>query len=130
MENIDRVNNYFCAMSQKDAKEASVGKWFAYRAWANTLDRQSDAFEVLDLPWGNNIKQDTSDFVAALREAGVSEIVVTDRSTSLMDGIHALVENGVEMVGTAIVERHSPFERCDKRLGLKFKVSGDNGCGQ
>ena len=50
-------------------------------------------------------KKDAHDFVACLREAGVSEFIITDKSTGLMDVLHALGKEGCEMKGLCEVKR-------------------------
>ena len=79
----------------------SDGYMKAYWAWKNSIDHSSDAFEVDDLPW----EKDAHDFVACLREAGVSEFAITDKSTGLMDVLHALAKEGCQMKGLCEVKR-------------------------
>ena len=119
-----QTNDYFYAMGKKAPQEVSDGAWYAYRAWRNTRDNKTEPFEAAEIPWGSNVKQDAADFVAALREAGVTEIAVTDTSTSLLEGIHALVGAGAELVGTVMVKRHTDYDRSEERHGLRFKIPG------
>ena len=79
----------------------SDGYMKAYWAWKNSIDHSSDTFEVNDLPW----EKDAHDFVACLKEAGVSEFAITDKSTGLMDVLHALGKEGCEMKGLCTVKR-------------------------
>jgi len=79
----------------------SDGYMKAYRAWKNSTYYNADAFEVSDLPW----ERDAHDFVACLKEAGVSEFAVTDKSTALMDVLHALGKEGCQMKGLCTVKR-------------------------
>ena len=79
----------------------SAGYMKAYWAWQNSIDHSSDAFEVSELPW----EKDVHDFVACLKEAGVREFAITDRSTALMDVLHALGKEGCQMRGLCEVKR-------------------------
>ena len=78
----------------------SDGYMKVYRAWKNSINPSSDAFEVNDLPF----KKDAHDFVACLKKDGVSEFVVTDKSTGLMDVLHALSMEGCQMKGLCTVK--------------------------
>jgi hypothetical protein len=82
----------------------------ALTAYDRSLRRGADAFEVEDLPWDYEL----ADFAEALRNAGVTEIVVTDQSTALMDGIYGLTALGCRMNGLKTVTRAD-----DHRFGSK-----------
>ena len=77
------------------------GESTAYRAWVDSVRNDSSIFEVADLPWN----EDVVDFVETLRKAGITEIAVTDHSTALMDGLHALDAEGFHIVSTCVVRR-------------------------
>ena len=77
------------------------GSMKAYWAWENSFLSKADFFEVRDLPW----EKDAHDFVACLKEAGVSEFAITDKSTGLMDVLHALNKEECEMKGLCEVKR-------------------------
>jgi len=80
----------------------SRGQIDAYRAWQCSMDNGSSYFEVPDLPW----EKDAHDFVTTLKEAGITEFAVTDRSTALMELLHVLVnEEGCKIVGLCTVMR-------------------------
>jgi len=79
----------------------SDGYMKAYWAWKNSIEHKSDILEVSDLPW----ERDAHDFVACLNEAGVSEFAITDKSTGLMDVLHALSKEGCQMKGLCEVKR-------------------------
>ena len=78
----------------------SDGYMKVYRAWENSINPSSDAFEVNDLPF----KKDAHDFVACLKKDGVSEFVVADKSTGFMDILHALSMGGCQMKGLCSVK--------------------------
>lgn len=119
MSNIN--NEYFKAMKKTPSK-VSRGAGYAYRAWRNTCEYCTSMFEAADVPWGSTAKPEAVDFVNALREAGVTEIAVTESSSGLMDSIHALVEAGAKLDGTVMVERHLEYDRFEVVPGLKFKI--------
>lgn len=117
-----QTDNYFYSMCKKTAGEVPSGAWYAYRAWRDTCDNKTEPFEAAEIPWGRNVEQDMVAFVAALREAGVTEIAVTETSTSLMEGVHTLVNAGAELVGPVMVKRQPEYGRAEERRGLKFKI--------
>lgn len=81
----------------------SAGYMKAYRAWQESTENQSSTFEVQDLPWA----KDAHDFIACLKEAGITEFAITDRSTALMELLHVLAdEEGCKMTGLCKVTRN------------------------
>jgi len=110
------------AEEEKHPFPFSKGQMTAYYSWANSLMRNTDAFEVNDLPW----EKDTPDFIKALKAAGISHIVVTDRSTALMEGIHLLMELGCTMTGLETVTRREERwgdEEATKMPGIGFDIA-------
>ena len=79
----------------------SDGYMKAYWAWRGSIEHKSDILEVSDLPW----ERDAHDFVACLKEAEVSEFAITDKSTGLMDVLHALSKEGCQMKELCEVKR-------------------------
>lgn len=77
------------------------GSMKAYWAWENSFLSKADFFEVRDLPW----EKDAHDFIACLKEAGVTEFAITDKSTGLMDVLHAFGKEGCQMKGVCEVKR-------------------------
>ena len=65
----------------------------AYRAWQDSTANESSVnnesiLEVNDLPWA----KDAHDFVETLKEAGITEFAITDRSTALMELLHVFTD--------------------------------------
>ena len=80
----------------------SKGQTAAYRAWKTSQLHRTSHFEVSELPWDT----EAHDFIQTLREAGVTEFAITDRSTALMELLHLFAdEEGCRMVGLCKVER-------------------------
>ena len=113
----EKTNVIFRAM--KDFSPLKKGAVAAYRAWENSRNRQSDSFEIDHLPW----PQEMPEFVAALRLAEVSEIAITDKSTGLMEGLHALEAEGCKLAGLCKVTRKPKWEDEDEVLpGILVKL--------
>ena len=118
-----QATDFFYAMGKKARKDVPYGAWYAYRAWQDSLEYKTDMFEAADVPWGRNAKQEAVDFVAALREAGITEIAVTESNSALMESVHALVEAGAELAGTVVVKRQNKYDDyIEERQGLRFKI--------
>lgn len=94
----------------------------ALTAYDRSLKQGADAFEVEDLPWENEL----ADFAATLRDAGITTIVVTDRSTALMDGIYTLTALGCRMTGLRTVTRADDHrfgsKKPERRNGIEFQL--------
>ena len=74
----------------------SGGAMKAYQAWQNSTADESSTFEVNNLPWA----KEAHDFIATLKEAGITEFAITDRSTALMELLHVFAdEEGCKMLG-------------------------------
>lgn len=87
-----------------------------------SLRNGADALEIDDLPWDYEL----ADFVKTLREAGIEEIVVTDESTGLMDGVYGLTAlgckmNGLKTVTRADVHRFGSKEP-ERKNGIEFTI--------
>jgi hypothetical protein len=99
------------------------GAMKAYWAYQNMNYRGSDSFEVEDLPWPKDMK----DFAEALQEAGINDIVITDQSTGLMDGIYGLTENGWKMGSLKIVTRKDDCRfgtnEPETKKGIEFTIA-------
>ena len=78
----------------------SDGYMKAFWAWIDSTRYKTEVFAVSELPW----EKDAHDFVACLREAGISEFAITDRSTNLMPLLHAFAKEGCSMKGLCDVK--------------------------
>lgn len=87
-------NAYFEEM-KKRITDCTIGQRKALIEYRRNLEHDVDVFEVEELPW----QYELSDFIEALRKADVTKIVVTDKSTGLMDGIYGLTDLGCRMQG-------------------------------
>ena len=92
----------------------SDGYMKAYWAWNESTRYNTEVFEVSELPW----QKDAHDFISCLKEAGISEFAITDRSTALMDLLHAFEKEGCTMKGLCEVKH------IDERWGEKETRNG------
>lgn len=133
---LERDKEYRCAVPKNDGVNTmdeeqksypfSEGTTLALRSYCNSVRRGCDSFEVDNLPWPD----DTKDFVATLRKAGITSFVVTDKSTRLMDGIYDLAACGCRMTGLRTVARANIGEYDLARLlpelakghGIEFRI--------
>ena len=94
----------------------------AYRAWADSVRFELDEMELADFLWDSEVE----DFIAALREAGIGSFVVTGKSTSLMENIHALAANGCTMTGLCTFKKKDSRwldEEPSEVQGIRFTVA-------
>ena len=99
----------------------SAGAMKAYWAWKNSIEHETDFFEVRELPW----EKDALDFIVCLKEAGVSEFAITDESTSLMDLLHAFGSIGCRIEGLCTVLRTENNWGTEERIshnGIKMSI--------
>lgn len=113
------TNEYFQNMTP-----TTRGQRYAYRAWEETQENRAEMFEAAEIPWGAELAEGVmADFVNTLREAGVETFVVTDHSTALMEGLHAIFATGCSLIGPATVKRHPRCWGDRERAGLEFKIN-------
>lgn len=117
----DETALYFQRLEKTE--NPSWGQHYAYRAWRDSLENDTSAFEVNEMPWGQNVAEEMAIFVATLREAGIDRFVVTNESTALMTSLHALIAAGGILEGPATVTRHVPYWPEETRLGLEFRIA-------
>jgi hypothetical protein len=100
--------------------------WKAYRAWAQTNNPAEGHFitdddsEVVmdDFTWDN----ERQEFLDALRKAGVRTMIVTNRSTALMEDIHGYVALGCEMLGLCKAKMRGVWSNEEPVIGIRFKL--------
>ena len=120
------TTDYFMAMEADSnrGKQISRGQHFAYRAWRNTVEYGAEMFEAHDIPWGSDLAEGVmADFINTLRDAGIKTFAVTDHSTALMEGLHAIFATGCTLVGPVVVKRHPPYWGDEEHAGLAFKIN-------
>ena len=111
---LDAKNTYFSNLSREG--EAS-GTYRALWAFRNSIVRRTDELEANEYIWKHEVK----DFVEALRKAGIKSFVVTTNSSSLMDELHLLQQNGCKLDGLCTIRRaETPYEDEEVVNGIRF----------
>ena len=121
MTMIERVgsfkNEYFNALIEKytDRQQApeSHGMNRAIRAYLESNDENLSGLMVSDMPF----MQDMDDFMGTIEAAGITEFLLCDNSTALMESLHYLMGHGWMVGGTCEVKT-SHFST---RQGLRMK---------
>ena len=128
---MNKDNTYFNAMREtveahrRDSTKPfpyTQGACKAYRAWAASVERGNEEPELDDFLW----EREVSDFIATLRTAGIESFTITDRSTGLMENLHALAAEGCTMEGLCMVGRIEPewgHAKPEAVMGIRFKVN-------
>ena len=128
---MNKENTYFNAMREtveahrRDSTKPfpyTQGAFKAYRAWAASVSRGNEEPELDDFLW----EREVSDFIATLRAAGIESFTITDRSTGLMENLHALAAEGCTMEGLCMVGRTEPewgYTKPEAVMGIRFKVN-------
>ena len=91
------------------------GEWKALTTWTRC---EADELLVEEFCW----EEETADFIATLRRAGVQSFITTDHSTALMENIHAYIAAGCTLEGPATVEKET-WHGTDTLLGLRFRIN-------
>nr|DAZ62527.1 MAG TPA: hypothetical protein [Caudoviricetes sp.] len=97
------------------------GEGKALQAWRITADREEDELEMDDFLW----ESETHDFIETLRKAGIESFVYTNRSTAVMENLHAFAAEGCEMTGLCtIAYKADRFggEQTIEAKGIRFTV--------
>jgi hypothetical protein len=96
----------------------SQGACKAYRAWSQSVERETDEVEMDDFLWDREVK----DFVEAMREAEIKSFIYTNSSTALMENMHQLVEEGCKMEGLVKIERANYWREPEEICGIRFSL--------
>ena len=100
--------------------ESGVSK--AYRAWKSSIQRKEDEVEMNDFLW----EREVTDFIDALRQAGIKTFVYTNQSTAVMENLHQFAAAGCKMEGLCTITRQEdrwgeeePYEV----MGIRFSLN-------
>lgn len=121
MTMIERVssfnNEYFNSLivkySEKKQAPESYGMNRAIRAYLESNDENLSELMVSDMPF----LQDMDDFMGTIEAAGITEFLLCDTSTALMETLHYLMGHGWQVAGT---HEYAP-NAYSKRQGLRMK---------
>ena len=108
MTMLDRVgsfnNEYFNSLireyTDKGQRPESFGMSRAIMAYLDTNDSGIAEFMVNDMPF----LQDMDGFMEAVEAAGITEFLLCDNSTGLMESLHYLLGHGWAVGGTCELE--------------------------
>ncbi len=97
------------------------GEVKACRAYRMSSENKQDELEMSDFLWEHEV----SDFVKALRKAGIESFVYTNESTACMENLHAFATEGCTLLGLATISRESRWEdeEATKVKGIRFTLS-------
>lgn len=121
MTMLDRVgsfnNEYFNSLIQeytdKKQRPENFGMSRAIMAYLDTNDSGVAEFMVGDMPF----LQDMDGFMGAIEAAGITEFLLCDTSTGLMESLHYLMGHGWAVGGTCEVKT----SHITTRQGLRMK---------
>ena len=127
LRSIDDSDDFLLMISEKKESDPfpySRGQTTAYRAYKESIENESSIFECSDLPWESDMK----DFVETLTLSGLREFAVTDHSTALMSGLHALEANGCKVSGLCkVMEKATGKKRDTTKNGILI-ILPQGGC--
>ena len=110
-------NEYFNSLireyTDKGRRPESFGMSRAIMAYLDTNDSGVTEFMVGDMPF----LQDMDGFMEAVEAAGITEFLLCDTSTALMESLHYLMRHGCLASGTGEGE----IVQCAARQGLRMK---------
>lgn len=91
------------------------GEWKALITWTRC---ETDELLLEDFCW----EEETADFIVTLRKAGVQSFITTDRSTALMENIHAYIAAGCTLEGPVTIEKKT-WHGTETVQGLRFRIN-------
>lgn len=98
------------------------GEMKAYHAWESSIEYGESELEMNDFNWDH----ESHDFIETLREAGIKSFVFTNKSTALMENIHAFIAEGCTMEGACLITRQNKRWGNDETTevqGIRFQVN-------
>ena len=121
----DELNAWY-AEDKNCSTPYTAGAMKAYWAFRRSCQKQNTFFEMEDSLWDDEVR----DFVNTLREAGITEFVVTSRSSGLMEDLYAYTAEGCAMQGLYNeTRRESRFGEVSEEIifGIRFTVNAKEG---
>lgn len=110
-------NEYFNALidkyTNKKQKPQSHGMNHAIVSYLHTNDANLTELYIDDMPFLN----DMDDFMSTIETAGITEFLLCDNSTALMESLHYLFAHGWQIAGTCEVD----ISLVTTRQGLRMK---------
>ena len=97
------------------------GQYKAFWAYRRSSEMELKDFEMSDALWESEV----ADFCRTLLEAGVTEFVLTNQTTALMENIHQLENQGWHLTGTCrlpVKQYRYGSDRVEEHLGLRFEI--------
>lgn len=92
----------------------SQGAWQAYRAF----EASEGILQLDDFLWDREVEN----FSEALKAAGISEFIYTNKSTALMDNLHDLVACGWKLIGPVAFEKEDRWGDKESIRGIQFSL--------
>ena len=108
-------------------KSMPPGFWTAYHEWRRTHIWNVDETTVVlqDGNWPN----ERDDFMKAMRDNGITTLVIIYSGSMLLDTLADYIKNGAEMVGMTKVQKKNPaplFDDPQNGIKLTIKPKTDN----
>ena len=108
-------------------KSMTPGFWTAYHEWRRTHIWNVD--ETTVVLQDGNWPDERNDFMKAMRDNGITTLVIIYSGSMLLDTLADYIENGAEMVGMTKVQKKNPaplFDDPQNGIKLTIKPKTDN----
>lgn len=118
----EKIRTYFESIreaAENDAKKVSRGTLEAYWTYEFNCNNDCSEFACNELPWTT----DMSDFVKAMREAGLETIAVTETSTALLENLHKLANQGCTIDGLCKVTRSNIWGNVEEIPAIRIRMN-------
>ena len=96
-------------------RKLEMDERYAFWAYGNTRSNKASEYIVDDL----GFPRDVPGFMRTMDRAGITEFILADRSTALMEMLNVLLNGGWQIAGTWEKPNKFDFER--KEYGLRMR---------
>lgn len=90
------TNKHFDEILQAKRMPATHGEFTAIRAYIDCQHREESEYIIREMGFAHELP----DFMAAIQAAGITEFIIADASTALMEILNILMNNGWTAAGT------------------------------
>lgn len=102
------MTNFETLKHKMEGDKTSVPRYIRM-AYNNSVDHKMETLTFDELPWGRHVVIELKEMVEFLKNLGIKEFWVCERSTALSEALVYLMQNGVTITGGEIYKMPSIF---------------------
>ncbi len=119
---IERMDEDIRIVEETQDYTSNKGRNLILREYLHTQRNINGETIIVGSMFFNPTKEELEEALAYLRENGQKEIIITDRSTALMETLLNLINNGCSVAGPATVTHKEKWGEIEIEEGLRIRI--------